>query len=83
MGEKKIAGMIEAFPRIMTDDSPAHLFFPLNATFEEQYSQWPEQNAKRLSEFEESVIPYLTNLSTTDEKAEKILNTMRQYESRF
>jgi len=83
MGEKKIAGMLEAFPRVMTDDSPAHLFFPLNATFEEQYSKWPEQNAKRLSEFEESVIPYLTNLSTTEEKAEKIVNTLRQYESRF
>jgi spermidine synthase len=83
MGEKKIAEMLAPFPRILTDDSPAHLFFPFKATFKQQYSEWPEMNAKHLSDFKESVIPYLTNLSNTEEKAEKIINTMRQYESRF
>jgi len=66
---------------ILSDNSPHHLFFPSDATFEEQYSRWPKLNAEAIQKHEESVIPYLHNVGKNEKMKEKFLNTMKYFET--
>jgi spermidine synthase len=79
MGEKQLGKFTGNGP-IITDDSPAHLFFPISATMREQYERWPEINFERLHEYRGSVIPYLTNVGKSEEDRLKILQLIRRRE---
>jgi spermidine synthase len=82
LGEEQVKKMIAPFPGIITDDSPAHLFFPANATLKEQYETWPKVNFQKIRAHSESVIPFLTNISRSEEKREKVIKAMRHFEMR-
>ena len=79
MGEDQLRKFTGEGP-IITDDSPAHLFFPVQATMREQYENWPEINFARIFEHRGSVIPYLTNVGKSEEDREKILYLIRRRE---
>ncbi len=66
---------------ILSDNSPHHLFFPSDSTFEEQYSRWPQLNAEAIQKHEESVIPYLHNVGRNDKMKAKIINTIKYFET--
>ncbi len=68
--------MLSESPDVITDDSPKHLFFPLSATFGEQYGQWLEENYRYLAKHQESVAPYLTNLGDTEEQRTSVLKRL-------
>jgi len=78
---QKLAQLKTENASILSDNSPHHLFFPFTATFEEQYSRWPQLNAEAIQKHEESVIPYLNNVGTNDNMKQKILNTMKYFET--
>ena len=78
---QKLAELNQDKVEILSDNSPHHLFFPFTATFEEQYSRWPQLNAETIQAFEESVIPYLHNVGKNDKMKEKFLNTMKYFET--
>ncbi|MDY6851142.1 MAG: fused MFS/spermidine synthase, partial [Thermodesulfobacteriota bacterium] len=80
MGEKQVRKMTAAYPQVITDDSPAHLFFPSAATLEEQYRKWPETNFNKLISRRESVLPYLTNIGRTGRDKAGITDMIRLYE---
>ena len=80
MGENGVRKMLEPFPAIITDDSPRHLFFPLTATFGEQYGKWPEMNYAHLSSYGESIIPYLTNLGSTENQKSATIARIKMYQ---
>ena len=82
LGEEQVKKMVAEYPEIITDDSPAHLFFPANATLKEQYEKWPKVNFQKLRAHSESVIPYLTNISRSEEKRAKVIKAMRHFEMR-
>ncbi|SLM32178.1 membrane hypothetical protein [Desulfamplus magnetovallimortis] len=65
MASKQIDKMVKN-GKIISDNSPVHLFFPFDGTFEEQYSEWPENNYKIVKQYEESIIPYLTFPNISD-----------------
>lgn len=77
IGKAGMERMLAKHPGIITDDSPRHLFFPLGATFGEQYGQWPEENARYVEQHAESVIPYLTNLGDAEKQKISTLNRLR------
>ena len=79
MGEDRLREFVGNGP-IITDDSPAHLFFPIQATMREQYENWPEINFARIFEHRGSVIPYLTNVGKSEEDKAKILQLIRRRE---
>lgn len=81
MGENKVKEMVTPFPVLMTDDSPAHLYFPFRATFRDQYETWPIANYQRVCAHEESVLPYLVNLNDADREKEEIMRAVRYYRS--
>ncbi len=81
MGEKNILGMLSNHHTIMTDNNPAHLFFPFQATFKDQYSEWPKVNYQHLKAHEESVIPFVENMGDSKSKSNKIMNIIRYYET--
>ncbi len=83
MGEKKIKELTASFPMIMTDDSPAHLFFPFRTTFRDQYKKWPEVNYRSLLSHEESIIPFLVNIDASQRKRERIIDKIRYYERKI
>ena len=80
MAEHQVRKMVESYPALMTDNSPAHLFFPFQSTFREQYDQWPEVNYRTMQDHTESVIPYLVNIGDSPAEKQKILSTMEYYE---
>jgi hypothetical protein len=80
LNEKQVKKMVAEFPETITDDSPAHLFFPANATLKEQYETWPKVNFQKIRDHSESVIPYLTNISRSEEKREQVIKAMRHFE---
>ena len=82
MGEDTLRKMLAGSEMVMTDDSPAHLFFPFSATFKDQYSQWPLANYKKIKAFEESVVPFLDNISDSPTKRKQVENAIRYYEYR-
>ena len=82
MGEKALRKMLAESDLVMTDNSPAHLFFPFSATFKDQYHRWPLVNFKKVKAYEESVIPFLVNISDSEAKRTKLLNVLRYYENR-
>lgn len=82
LGEEQVKKMVAEFPEVITDDSPAHLFFPANATFKEQYEKWPKVNFQKIRSHAESVIPYLTNISPSEETRAKVIKAMRHFEMR-
>jgi len=72
MSSEQIKAMLAPFHQILTDDSPANLFFPFWATFQEQYDAWPLGNSERIRAYEESVIPYVTNISGSEDDVKRI-----------
>ena len=79
-GENRVAEMVKGFPGILTDNSPAHLFFPPGATLKEQYRTWPEENLRRLHDYSESIVPYVTDISPSKSVREKVIRTFRRFE---
>ncbi|PKN64748.1 MAG: hypothetical protein CVU57_13095 [Deltaproteobacteria bacterium HGW-Deltaproteobacteria-15] len=77
MGKGGMEKMLAKFPGIITDDSPRHLFFPLGATFGEQYGQWPKENALYIQQYSESMVPYLSNIGDSEEQRIANLNRLR------
>ena len=82
MGEETLRKMLAGSEMVMTDDSPAHLFFPFSATFKDQYNQWPLANYKKIKAFEESVVPFLYNISDSPVKRKQVENAVRYFEYR-
>ena len=78
---RKLARLDSGSLEILSDNSPHHLFFPSDSTFEEQYSRWPQLNAEAIQAHEESIIPYLHNVGKNDKIKEKFLNTMKYFET--
>ncbi|MEI6127348.1 MAG: hypothetical protein WCQ99_12435, partial [Pseudomonadota bacterium] len=81
-GEEKIKAMVAEGADIITDDSPAHLFFPPGASLNEQYEKWPAANFNKLYAYQESIIPYLKNLSDSAVQREKIIDGIKSYEAK-
>jgi len=79
--DQKLAQITTENITILSDNSPHHLFFPCAATFEEQYSRWPQLNAEAIQKYEESIIPYLHNVGKNDKMKAKFLNTMKYFET--
>lgn len=80
MAEDRIREMLNGYPEfIITDNSPANLFFPFSATLKEQYEIWPEKNYQAIRKNEESVTAYLINIGDETQK-EKIIRMVRYYE---
>ena len=79
--DQKLAQITTENITILSDNSPHHLFFPCAATFEEQYSRWPQLNAEAIQKYEESIIPYLHNVGRNDKMKAKFLNTMKYFET--
>ncbi len=82
MAEKNVRKMTAGCPLLLTDDSPAHLFFSFSSTFKDQYKRWPSVNSGTIKRYRESIIPYLTNLGRSGARRRKILNILRYYERR-
>jgi spermidine synthase len=82
MSEQKVRAMVSGNHSLMTDNSPAHVFFPVTSTFRDQYTTWPLLNFQKVRENKESVIPYLFNLSDDETKKEQLLNVLQKYEHR-
>ena len=82
MGEEKIREMVSDAPPVMTDNSPAHLFFPFSSTFRDQYDRWPLANYEKVKEYEESVIPFLVNISDDEAEKKKIEDVFQYYKRR-
>jgi len=80
MAEGNVRKMVSGSRLIMTDNAPAQLFFPINATFKDQYRLWPLANYQKVREYRESVIPYLFDISDSEAKKEKILHVLKYYE---
>ena len=80
VGEQNMRKMVADNGGVMTDNSPAHLYFPIFSTFEDQYSRWPMANYQKVREFRESVTPYLFNISDSPERKEQLLNALQYYE---
>lgn len=81
MGPGQIAKLTE-HGRIIEDNSPAHLFFSFYATLKEQYRQWPLNNYRLLKRHEESVLPYVINISPDENRRQAIVNRIRLLEHR-
>ncbi|MFH1092026.1 MAG: hypothetical protein V1742_10710, partial [Pseudomonadota bacterium] len=69
-------------PWILTDDRPAHMFFPFRATNKEQYWVWPQVTHQRNMDQRESVVPYLTNLGDSKEERDRVIQVIRARERR-
>lgn len=82
MGEENVRKMIAGSPTVMTDNNPAHLFFPFSSTMKDQYDRWPLANYEKVKEFEESVIPFLANISDDEAERKKIEDLLRYYKQR-
>jgi spermidine synthase len=80
MAEKNVREMVSGSSLIMSDNAPAHLFFPISSTFKDQYTLWPLANYQKVREYRESVVPYLFNLSDSEVKKGQIINVLRYYE---
>jgi spermidine synthase len=80
LGEEQVRKMITEFPETISDNSPAHLFFPPTSTLKEQHEQWPEINFQKLRAHSESIIPYLTNISRSEDTKKKVIDAMRRVE---
>lgn len=80
MAEDQVHAMVAPYPAVMTDNSPAHLFFPFRATFRDQYEQWPQVNYRTTHDHKESIIPYLVNVGDSPAEKEKILSQLEYYE---
>jgi hypothetical protein len=76
VGEEGMKRMLRGVEGLVTDDAPRHLFFPIGATFGEQYGQWPEDNYLHLLKHEESALPYLTNLGESEAEAKATLSRL-------
>lgn len=81
MGPGQIARMTES-GTIIEDNSPEHLFFSFRATLEEQYRKWPLDNYRLLIRHEESVLPYVNNISQDENRRQAIINRIRLIEKR-
>jgi len=81
MGEKQVQAMAGEGGDILTDDSPAHLFFPPRASLKEQYDVWPRQNFEKLKSYEESILPFLHHIAGQDSQREKIKAAIKRYEA--
>jgi len=81
MGPEQIARMTET-GTIIEDNSPEHLFFSFRATLEEQYQQWPLDNYRLIKRHEESVLPYITHISSDESRRKAIISRIRRVEQR-
>jgi spermidine synthase len=81
MGPEQIARMTET-GIIIEDNSPEHLFFSFRATLEEQYQQWPLDNYRLIKRHEESVLPYVTHISSDENRRKAIISRIRRVEQR-
>ncbi len=82
MGEGNVKKMLSGSPSVMTDNSPAHLFFPFSSTFRDQYDRWPLANYEKVKAYEESVIPFLANISEDEATRKKVEGVFRYYKRR-
>ena len=82
MGEGNVKKMLSGSPPVMTDNSPAQLFFPFSSTFKDQYDRWPLANYEKVKAYEESVIPFLVNISDDEAARKKIEDVLRYYKQR-
>ncbi|MFH1488308.1 MAG: fused MFS/spermidine synthase [Pseudomonadota bacterium] len=80
MGPEGLKKMLEGFPSVITDDHSRHLFFPMGSTPDEQYRQWPEANYKRITDHEESVVPYLIHTGSTKNQRLTTINRVKAYQ---
>ncbi len=80
MGELNVRKMVAGSHLIMTDNRPAQLYFPIFATFKDQYTLWPLANYQKTRSYRESVVPYLVDLSDSEVKKEQILRVLHYYE---
>jgi spermidine synthase len=81
MGEKKIQELLSGEDAIMTDNNPGHLFFPFHATFDNQYANWPKDNYLKLKANEETIVPFLENISDLEEKKNRLINIIQYFEA--
>lgn len=82
MGEENVQKMLSGSPPVMTDNSPDHLFFPFSSTFKDQYDRWPLANYEKVKAYEESVIPFLVNISDDQATRNKVEDAIRYYKQR-
>ncbi len=82
MGEQRVGGIARTASTVIRDNSPANLFFPFTATLDEQYQGWPRENFSLIAQHEESIEPYLANISSNPEDRRKIIDIMKKYEQR-
>ncbi len=82
MGEETIRVITAGSTAILTDDSPAHVYFSPGASLDDQHRRWPEENYRLVQAHEESVTPFLTNRDVSEARWAKVLSVMRQYEAR-
>ena len=77
-GVKRFLNETGSGAELITDNSPAHLFFSYRATLEEQYARWPEQNFRSLMQYRESPAGYLVNVGRSDGERNRILDLIRR-----
>ncbi|MCP4694733.1 MAG: hypothetical protein GY859_42285, partial [Desulfobacterales bacterium] len=82
MGEKQIAEITAGSATILTDDSPAHVYFSAGASLEDQHRRWPGENFRLLKAHEASVTPFLVNRDFSEARWAKILAMVRRWEAR-
>ena len=82
MGETQVQAMLQSTTDELTDDSPAHLFFPFKASLDEQYQLWPGRNFELIEAHRESIIPYLDFNGPMQGQAVHIMDQMRAYEQK-
>ena len=82
MGEDNVRKMLSDSPPVMTDNNPAHMFFPFSSTFRDQYDRWPLANFEKVKAYEESVIPFLVNVSDKEAERKKIEDVLQYYKRR-
>ncbi len=80
MSSENVKAMLAPFHQVLTDNSPANLFFPFRASFKEQYDSWPLGNSEQIRSYEESVMPYIENIGGSAEQIGKIQKALQYYE---
>jgi spermidine synthase len=80
MNEGQVLAMLQTTAVDLSDNSPAHLFFPFKATLDEQYQAWPARNFDLLEAHRESIIPHLDFGGRLKGQESRIIHQLRAYE---